>query len=1019
MGFFCRLHSLPLSTLLISSFLFSLNGVIATSLAPCPPDQSSALLQLKKGFASSNLSSWKPGTNCCLWEGVSCEETTGKINLLDLNNRNIAGNLSHAIFNLTSLKYLNLAYNDFSQSGIPDGFEKLTKLTYLNMSYSSFVGQIPIGIANLTNLVSLDLSGDHSSLKLQKPSLRTLIRNLSNLKELYLDYVYISNDGTKWSAALAESVPRLQVLSLVDCALSGSFAPSFSQLSSLTHIFLEGNSLNGHFPEKIFQIQTLTSLDLSSNSELSGTFPDFPLKGSLENLELDKTIFFGEIPQSIGNLKNLTMFSASSCNFTGPVPSSLGKLTNLVHLDLSNNTFSGPIPKSLFSLPFLEVLVLSTNKFSGLLELEESQISSSSLMFIDLKENQLSGPIPHSVLGLTSLVYLYLNANQFNGSIPHLNWGISSLQLLDLSSNHLSGPIPVSIFRLPNLGILNVSSNYLNGTFELSLIHDMRNTPVSIDLSYNQLSIADVSSVELLNSFPQVSGLGLASCNLSQIPRVLQYLNDMQYLDLSNNFLSGAIPSWIWERFNYYVPGSQLYLSHNMFTRVENVQSSLLAFQEVDLSFNKIQGMVPLAVNAESFDYSNNELSYFPTNLTSSYWRGLVTIRLSGNKLAGDIPHSICNARSLQLLDLSYNNLSGLIPSCLAEHSDYLQVLNLKDNRFHGLLPDDIIGNCSLHTIDLSDNTLEGPLPRSLSRCKSLELLDFGNNRFVDTFPFWLGNLSELQVLILRSNYFHGSLDYSVSLKMNHYFEKLHILDMALNNFTGVLPQEWFENFKSMMNKSIDSRLIKAFEFLNVYYQESITVISKGQKITIEKSLIALSVLDISKNNFHGQIPKTIGNLSSLQVLNMSNNNFSEEIPTEFQHLTQLESLDLSWNQLSGPIPQELTSLTFLSKLNLSYNHLEGEIPQASQFQTFDDSSYEGNTGLCGTPLTKQCGARGVTHNETPYLGDNNGFWNDKSAIIILFLFVGLGFGVGFALVIVLQVISKRKRQIGRATTRQ
>ncbi|XP_039173495.1 receptor-like protein 20 [Eucalyptus grandis] len=71
--------------------------------------------------------------------------------------------------------------------------------------------------------------------------------------------------------------------------------------------------------------------------------------------------------------------------------------------------------------------------------------------------------------------------------------------------------------------------------------------------------------------------------------------------------------------------------------------------------------------------------------------------------------------------------------------------------------------------------------------------------------------------------------------------------------------------------------------------------------------------------------------------------------------LTNLEALDLSQNQLSGEIPQELTQLNSLSVFNISYNSLTGPILQSQQFATFENNSYEGNLGLCGTPMSRKC----------------------------------------------------------------
>ena len=83
---------------------------------------------------------------------------------------------------------------------------------------------------------------------------------------------------------------------------------------------------------------------------------------------------------------------------------------------------------------------------------------------------------------------------------------------------------------------------------------------------------------------------------------------------------------------------------------------------------------------------------------------------------------------------------------------------------------------------------------------------------------------------------------------------------------------------------------------------------------------------------------------------------------------------------------------------------LEERIPESPHFSTFDNSSFMGNTGLCGPPLSKQC------NNETP---PNSALHNseEKSADVMLFLFVGLGLGVGFAVaIVVIWVLPLRKK---------
>ena len=117
--------------------------------------------------------------------------------------------------------------NDFGGSRIPAaGFERLSVLTHLNLSYSGFYGQVPTAIGKLTSLISLDLSSIHgiggaeidtlydimdsfNLLLLQEPSFKTLMANLTNLRELYLDGVNISNSGEDWSKTLGNSVPHV------------------------------------------------------------------------------------------------------------------------------------------------------------------------------------------------------------------------------------------------------------------------------------------------------------------------------------------------------------------------------------------------------------------------------------------------------------------------------------------------------------------------------------------------------------------------------------------------------------------------------------------------------------------------------------------------------------------------------------------------------------------------------------------------------------------------------------------
>jgi Leucine-rich repeat (LRR) protein len=521
------------------------------------------------------------------------------------------------------------------------------------------------------------------------------------------------------------------------------------------------------------------------------------------------------------------------------------------------------------------------------------------------------------------------------------------------------------------------------------------------------ISIMEKEGDMIFSHSLKIQYIYLASCNLTKFPASLEYIDSIQGLLLSNNQIEGAIPSWIWEKHLMYLD-----LSHNKFTSLEKspiVQMTHLIVLE--LSYNGLQGsiLIPSTPSELIFlDYSNNEFSSIEPNFVGRYLGNAISINLSKNKLSGHIPLSVCSLNKLKFLDLSYNNFCGSIPSCLMEKADLMSILKLRENKLHGVLPENIREGCKLQTIDLNGNRIEGVVPRSLANCQDLEVLDVGNNQIVDSFPSWMGTLPNLQILVLRSNQLYGTIRDLHSVYQQ--FRSLQILDLASNHFFGDLHSKWFDNFISMMNISSDVGQILEHStnatWASVYqasvYQDSVTITFKDATLSVTKIETSLKLIDLSNNSFEGSIPSSIGRLVSLHGLNMSHNNFTGQISSQLHNLTRLESMDLSCNNLSGEIPQEFTSLTSLSWLNLSYNNLIGRIPQGNQFLSFPSSSFEGNAGLCGIQLYKQCDNPGPdSTTRSTLVPEPYTLWQDRLDAITFFLFAGLGFGMGFALAII------------------
>ena len=153
---------------------------------------------------------------------------------------------------------------------------------------------------------------------------------------------------------------------------------------------------------------------------------------------------------------------------------------------------------------------------------------------------------------------------------------------------------------------MDLSSNNLTGIVDLSFIKNYKEL-CFLSLSYNKLSVVEEDGNHSYFEYPLFSNLGLASCNLSYVPKFLMRQRNIHYLDLSNNNIEGHIPDWLWR-----IGGTfslSLNLSHNLFTSVATNLSNR-SISELDLHSNKIEGALPLPPSGiVTLDYSNNHFN--------------------------------------------------------------------------------------------------------------------------------------------------------------------------------------------------------------------------------------------------------------------------------------------------------------------------------------------------------------------------------------------------------------------------
>ncbi|XP_049388859.1 receptor-like protein Cf-9 [Solanum stenotomum] len=785
----------------------------------------------------------------------------------------------------------------------------------------------------------------------------------------FLSYWNKNIDCCSWVGVNCDEMTgQVTELNLGDSQLQGKFHDSNSslfQLSSLKRLDLSNNNFSGSLiPPKFGELSSLTHLDLS-NSGFSGLIPvEISHLSKLQVLSIQSSLLSFRPNNFELLLKNLTQLREVEfydVNISSTIP--LNFSSYLTTLFLQNTQLYGVLPERVFHLSNLKSLDLLDNPQLTVRFPTTKWNSSASLMELDLYNVNATGRIPESFGHLTSLRTLTIASCNLSGSIPKPLWNLTNIYHLDLGYNHLEGSIS-NFFRFGKLTELYLGNNNFDGQLEFLSFNGWGQLE-QLDFSFNSLT--------------------------GPIPSNLSGLQNLQVFFLSSNHLNGTIPSSVFS-----LPSlTNLGLSDNHLSgKIQEFESGTLS--EVDLKQNQLQGPIPKSLLDQM---------------------SLQHLLLSYNNLSGKIASTICNVNMLQVLDLGSNNLEGAIPQCLGEISG-LVILDLSNNSLSGTINTNFsIGN-QLKVIKLHGNKLEGKIPRSLINCTYLEVLDLGNNELNDTFPKWLGTLSNLKILSLRSTMLHGPLKVS---KNQNLFDRLQIIDASSNGFSGSLPASLFENFQAM--RIIDQNVttpgylgdieliyeshlrtpVYVGDLFSVYkYVSELT--TKGRDLESVRVFPKNIFIDLSNNRFEVQIPSIIGDLIGLRTLNLSHNVLEGHLPVSLQNLSVLESLDLSSNKIGGGIPQQLASLTFLAVLNLSHNHLVGCIPKGKQFDTFGNSSYQGNDGLRGLPLSKDCGGvQGVPQATTPFGLEEEEEEEEGDSAIISWKAVLMGYGCG--LVIGLSII--------------
>uniref|UniRef100_A0A3N7FZW8 Leucine-rich repeat-containing N-terminal plant-type domain-containing protein n=2 Tax=Populus trichocarpa TaxID=3694 RepID=A0A3N7FZW8_POPTR len=525
----------------------------------------------------------------------------------------------------------------------------------------------------------------------------------------------------------------------------------------------------------------------------------------------------------------------------------------------------------------------------------------------------------------SSLEILQLDGNQLHGSVPDIT-RFTSMTELDLSRNQLNGSLPKRFSQRSEIVILYLNDNQLTGSLaDVTMLSSLR----EFVIANNRL---DGNVSESIGSLYQLEQLDVGRNSLQGVMSEAHFsnLSKLTVLDLTDNslalkFESNWAPTFQLDRI--FLSSCNLGPHFPQWLRNQN------NFMELDISGSRISDTVP---------------NWF-WNLSNSK---LQLLNLSHNKMSGILPDFSSKYSILRNMDLSFNQFEGPLPLF---SSDTISTLFLSNNKFSGSASFLCNIGRNISVLDLSNNLLTGWIPDCSMNFTRLNILNFASNNFSGKIPSSIGSMFHLQTLSLHNNSFVGELPSSLRKCTSLVF-----LDLSSNMLRGEIPGWIGESMPSL---------------------EVLSLQSNGFNGSIPQNLCHLSnilILDLSLNNISGIIPKCLNNLTFMvrktasEYLNNAVSSLYSSTPdvlSAYQNkitvgwkgreddygstLGLLRIINFARNKLIGEIPEEITGLLLLLALNLSGNNLTGEIPQKIwQLKQLESLDLSGNQLSGVIPIT-------------------------------------------------------------------
>ncbi|KAI8557086.1 hypothetical protein RHMOL_Rhmol05G0307300 [Rhododendron molle] len=222
--------------------------------------------------------------------------------------------------------------------------------------------------------------------------------------------------------------------------------------------------------------------------------------------------------------------------------------------------------------------------------------------------------------------------------------------------------------------------------------------------------------------------------------------------------------------------------------------------------------------------------------------------------------------------------------------------------------------------LDLHSNQLRGEIPIPTEGA----YVDYSRNNFSSSIPAEIGNyLSSAWFFSLSYNNLSGPIPPSICSG-----SQLETLNLSNNRFSGTILQCLIDkgtatlSVLNLQNNSLTGNIMGAFP-------EGCT----------------LRTLELNGNKLDGEIPNSLANCANAEVLNLGTNNINGNFPCFLANLSELRILVLRPNKFRGNIGRGGIHYYLWPKLQIIDLALNN----------FNGTSFQGNNGLYGAPLTPCC----------------------------------------------------------------